>query len=112
MKNNKDDIPLKDRFLVVRKEIHNQYTERHKTEQQTDSVELKRSMSECDQESEDIEIDTDLTTLGARKQIHRSVKDRLIKKTSWSESVFVKGLTFDFFSDPLVRKDILVTVVC
>ena len=46
-----------------------------------------------------------------------SVTDRLIKKTShedfvvtWNEVVFVKGLMFDFFSDPLVRKDILVTV--
>ena len=45
--------------------------------------------------------------------------DLLIKKsshedfvTSWSEEVFGKGLTFDFFSDPLVRKDILVTVQC
>ncbi len=28
----------------------------------------------------------------------------------WSQAVLVKGLTFDFFSDPLVRKAILVTV--
>jgi hypothetical protein len=30
----------------------------------------------------------------------------------WSEVVFGKGLTFDFFSDPLVRKIILVTAQC
>ena len=32
--------------------------------------------------------------------------------TVWCETVFGKGLTFDFFSDPLVRKAILVTVQC
>ena len=31
---------------------------------------------------------------------------------SWSEAVIGKGLTFHFFSDPLVRKVILVTVKC
>ena len=31
---------------------------------------------------------------------------------TWSEAVLGKGLTFDFFSDPLVRKDILVTAQC
>ena len=30
----------------------------------------------------------------------------------WSEAVLGKGLTFDFFSDPLVRKAILVTAQC
>jgi hypothetical protein len=30
----------------------------------------------------------------------------------WSEAVLGKGLTFDFFSDPLVRKTILVTAQC
>ena len=30
----------------------------------------------------------------------------------WNEAVLGKGLTFDFFSDPLVRKVILVTVKC
>ena len=45
--------------------------------------------------------------------------DLLIKKPShedfvaaWSEAVLGKGLTFDFFSDPLVRKAILVTAQC
>jgi hypothetical protein len=44
------------------------------------------------------------------------VTDRLIKKTSledfmtvWNVSVIGKGLTFYFFSEPLVRKDIVVT---
>ncbi len=31
MENEKDDSPLKDRFLVVRKEIHNRYTNKQKT---------------------------------------------------------------------------------
>ena len=30
----------------------------------------------------------------------------------WSEAVLGKGLTFDFLSDPLVRKTILVTAQC
>ncbi len=78
---------------------------------------LKRGMSESEWESEVIEIDTDITDPGARKQTNRTVTDRLTKNPSredlmveWSEAVFDKGLTFDFFSDPLVRKDILVTV--
>ena len=73
-------------------------------------------MSESERESEVIEIDTDITCPGASKQTKRTVTDRLIKKPShedfvtvWNESVLDKGLTFDFFSDPLVRKDILVT---
>ncbi len=40
---------------------------------------------------------------------HWSHEDFLVV---WSEEVFGKGLTFDFFSEPLVRKDILVTVQC
>jgi hypothetical protein len=70
--------------------------EKEKTEQRTTSPTLKQGMSE---------------------QTNRTVIDRLIKKTShedfvvtWSETVFGKGLTSDFFSGPLVRKDILVTV--
>ena len=31
---------------------------------------------------------------------------------TWSEAVLGKGLTFHFFSDPLVRKAILVTAQC
>ena len=30
----------------------------------------------------------------------------------WNQAVLGKGLTFDFFSDPLVRKAILVTEQC
>ena len=30
----------------------------------------------------------------------------------WSEAVLGKGLTFDFFRDPLVLKSILVTAKC
>jgi hypothetical protein len=66
-------------------------------------------MSESERESEVIEIDTDITAPGARKHTKRTVTDRLIKKPSdedfqvvvvWNETVFDKGLTFDFFSDP------------
>ena len=71
-------------------------------------------MSDRERESEVIEIDSDITVPGASKQTNRTVTDRLIKKSShedfvWSEVVFGKGLTFDFFSDPLVLKVILVT---
>jgi hypothetical protein len=66
-------------------------------------------MSERERESEVIEIDNDITTPGASKQTNRTVTDKLIKKRShedfvaaWSE-VLGKGLTFDFFSDTLVR---------
>ena len=47
---------------------------------------------------------------------HRTLTDRLMKRPTveefikaWTEGVFGKGLTFDFFSDPLVGKAILVT---
>jgi hypothetical protein len=76
-------------------------------------------MTECERESEVIEIDTDITVPGASKKTNRTVTDLLIKKPShedfvvvWSEAVLGKGLTIDFFSDPLVRKPILVTVQC
>ncbi len=76
-------------------------------------------MSERERESEVIDIDNDITAPGARKKTNRTVTDRLIKKPShedfvaaWSETVIGKGLTFDFFSDPLVRKAILVTAQC
>jgi hypothetical protein len=61
-------------------------------------------MTECERESEVIEINTDITTPGANKKTNHTV-------TEWRESVFDKGLTFDFFSDPLVHKVILVTVL-
>ena len=76
-------------------------------------------MSERERDSEVIEVDNDITAPGASKQTNRTVTDRLMKKPShedfvatWSEAVLGKGLTFDFFSDPLVRKAILVTVQC
>ena len=65
-------------------------------------------MTECERESEVIDIDTDITAPRASKKINRTVTDLLIKKPShenfvaaWSEAVLGKGLTFDFFSDPL-----------
>jgi hypothetical protein len=119
MESTKDDSPLKARFFTLRKEIYNRYKEMKQTEQQAVSVVLKRVMSECEWESEVIEIDNDITAPGASKQTNRTVTDKLIKNpshedfvTEWSEAVFGKGLTFDFFSDTLVCKVILVTEQC
>jgi hypothetical protein len=73
-------------------------------------------MSDRGRESEVMEIDNDITAPGARKQTNRTIPDKLIKKPSHEDSVTVwsepKCLTFDFFSDTLVRKDTLVTVQC
>ena len=76
-------------------------------------------MSERERESKVLDIDNDITAPVASKKTNRTVTDRLIKKPShqdfvpaWSEAVLGKGLTFDFFSDPLVCKAILVTVQC
>ena len=97
-------------------EIFNHYKQKKQNEQQADSAELKQSMTESERESEVVEVDTDITGAGARKKTNRTVTDLLIKKpfhedfvVTWNEVVFCKGLTFDFFSDPLVRKVILVT---
>jgi hypothetical protein len=60
-----------------------------------------------------IEIDGDVTSPSTVKQTHRTVTDKLMNRwrnLSWRETVFDKGLTFDFFRDPVVRKSILVTV--
>ena len=118
MESTKDDSPLKARFFAVRKEVYKLFKEKQ-TEQKAVSAALKRSMSDRERDSEVIDVDNDITAPGASKQTNRTVTDRLIKKPShedfvvtWSESVLGKGLTFDFFSDPLVRKAILVTVQC
>ena len=65
-------------------------------------------MTECERESEVIEIDTDITSPGASKKTKCTVTDRLIKEPShedfvavWIKTVLGKGWTFDFFSDPL-----------
>ena len=115
----KTDDALKATFLAVRKEIYNRFTTKQQNEQQAASAALKRSMTERERESEVIEIDTDITAPGASKKTNRTVTDLLIKKpthedfvAAWSEAVLGKGLTFDFFSDPLVRKAILVTAQC
>jgi hypothetical protein len=93
--------------------------QKQQTEQQASSATLKRSMSERERDSEVIEVDNDITAPGASKQTKRTVTDRLIKEPShehfvsvWNEAVLGKGLTFDFFSDPLVRKALLVTAQC
>jgi hypothetical protein len=41
MERKKDDSPLKARFLAVRKEIYNRYTEKQYTEQHAASATLK-----------------------------------------------------------------------
>ncbi len=119
MESTKDDSPLKARFFAVRKEVYKRFKDKQQTEQQAASAALKRSMSERERHSEVIDVDNDITAPGASKQTNRTVTDRLIKKPShedfvaaWSEAVLGKGLTFDFFSDPLVRKAILVTAQC
>ena len=119
MESTKDDSPLKARFFAVRKEVYKRFKDKQQTEQQAASAALKRSMSERERDSEVIDVDNDITAPGASKQTNRTVTDRLIKKPShedfvaaWSEAVLGKGLTFDFFSDPLVRKAILVTAQC
>ena len=119
MESTKDDSPLKARFFAVRKEVYKRFKDKQQTEQQAASAALKRSMSERERDSEVIDVDNDITAPGASKQTNRTVTDRLIKKPShedfvaaWSEAVLGKGLTFDFFSDPLIRKVILVTAQC
>jgi hypothetical protein len=82
METKKDDSPLKVRFFVVRKEIYNHYTEKEETGQQKVSETLKRGMSERERESSVIEMDTDITGPGSRKETNRTVTDRLIKKPS------------------------------
>ena len=52
MESTTDDSPLKARFFALRKEIYYHYKEKKQTEQQAASVALKRSMSECEWESE------------------------------------------------------------
>ncbi len=51
MESKKDDSPLKARFLAVRKEIFNRYTEKQQTEHQAASEALKRGMSEREREA-------------------------------------------------------------
>ena len=64
----KTDDALKARFLAVRKEIYNRYTAKQQNEQQAAIVTLKRSMTDREWESEVIEIDTDITSVGASKK--------------------------------------------
>ena len=119
MERKKDSGPEKARFLVMRDEIYNRYTVQQKDKDQVASSALKRSITQCEEEGEVIEIDGDVTSPSVSKQTHHTLEDRLMKRPTveefinvWSETVFGKGLTFDFFSDPLVHKDILVTTKC
>ncbi len=116
MESKKGDGPEKSRFVSVRDEIYKWYTARDKTKDQVVSSALKRSITQREEEGEVIEIDGDVTRPSASKQGHRTLVDRLMKRPTveefinvWRETVFGKGLTFDFLSDPLVRKAILVT---
>ena len=105
----KDDGPQKTRF-VVRDEIYKWYTAQQKAKDQVASSALKRSITQREEEGEVIEIDGDVTSPSAAKQAHRTLADRLMQRPTveefinvWNETVFEKGLTFDFFSDPLVK---------
>ncbi len=64
-------VRRKARFFAVRKEIYNRYKEKQQTEQQAASVALKRVMSECERESEVIEIDNDITAPTDRRHRQR-----------------------------------------
>ena len=119
MESKKDDGTEKARFVVVSDEIYKRYTTQQKAKDQVASSALKRSITQREEEGEVIEIDDDVTSPSAAKQAHRTLADRLMKRptveefiNAWSEAALGKGLTFDFFSDPLVRKAILVTAQC
>ena len=115
MESKKDDGSEKARFVVVRDEIYKWYTDQEKDKDQVASLALKRSITQWEEEGEVIEMDGDVTSPSAAKQVHRTLADRLMKRptveefiNAWSEAVLGKGLTFDFFRDPLVCKVILV----
>ena len=119
MERKKDDGSEEARFVVVRDEIYKRYTSQHKVKDQVARSAVKRSITQREEEGDVIEIDGDVTSPSAAKQAHRTLADRLMKRptveefiNAWSETVLGKGLTFDFFSDPLVRKAILVTAKC
>ncbi len=110
MESKKDDGPQKARFVVVIDEIYKRYTTQEKAKDQVASSVLKRSITQREEEGEVIEIDGDVTRPSAVKQVHLTLADRLMKRPTveefinvWNEAVFEKGLTFDFFSDPLVK---------
>ncbi len=115
----KDDGPEKTRFLAVRGEIYKRYTTQQKVKDQVTSSLLERSITQREEEGEVIEIDGDVTNPSAVKQTHHTLADRFMKRPTVEEfinecdgAVLGKGLFFDFFSDPLVRKAILVTTQC
>jgi hypothetical protein len=80
MESKKDDSPLKARFLAVRKEIFNRYTEKQQTEHQAASEALKRGMSEREREA-----------------LSWGLSDGVERSSAWKRF----DLGFDFFSDPL-----------
>ena len=109
MENKKDDVPDKTRFVPVRDEIYKWYTSQQKAKDQVASSAVKRSITQREEEGDVIEIDGDVTSPSVAKQTHHTLVDRLMKRptveefiNTWSEAVLGKGLTFDFFSDPLV----------
>ena len=119
MESKKYDGPEKVRFVAVRDEIYKWYAAQQKVKDQVASSALKRSITQREEEGEVTEIDGDVTSPSAAKQAYHTLADRLMKRptveefiNAWSEAVLGKGLTFDFFSDPLVRKAILVTAKC
>ena len=103
MESKKDEGTEKARFVVVRDEIYKRYTDQE-VKDQVSSSDLKRSITQREEEGAVIEIDGDVTSPSAGDVAHRTLADRLMKRSTvkefinaWSEVVFGKGLTFDFF---------------
>ena len=100
MKSENDDGTEKSSFVPVRDEIYKWYTAQEKTKDQVVSSVLKRSITQWEEEGEVIEIDGDVTSPSAAKQVHLTLVDRLMKRPTveefinvWSEPVL--GESFD-----------------
>jgi hypothetical protein len=78
---------------------------------QVASSTLKRSITQREEEGEVIEMDGDVTRPSTSNQSHRTLTDRLMKRSTveefintWIEVVFGKGLTLDFFNALLPKR--------
>ncbi len=69
MESKKDDDPEKARFLAVRGEIYKRYTAQQKVKDQVVSSDLKRSITQREEEGEVIEMDGDVTSPSTAKQV-------------------------------------------
>jgi len=89
MESKKDDGPEKARFLAVRGEIYKRYTAQQKAKDQVASSTLKRSITQREEEDEVNEMDGDITSPSAAKQVHRTLADRLMKRPTVEEFINV-----------------------